>query len=103
MKTQKMILVLMAVTLVLCVTGCFENNRQEAAQLRWQNTIDQARLEAAQASIEHGQLAYAQKVLEDVKSDSDCADDARQMLSELKFASTQLALVRNNSVEGQAL
>jgi Tfp pilus assembly protein PilF len=102
MKTKNYILVIVAVAMALTLTGCFENTRQENAELRWQKTIDQARLEAAQMSIEKGQLTYAQKILEDVSDTSVVAEDARQILAQLQVANVQLAQARTNSIENQA-
>jgi Tfp pilus assembly protein PilF len=96
-------MVVIAVCVVVLLTGCTETARRDAAQQRWQKTIDQARLEAARQSIEEGKLTYAQKILEDVSCDSIAADNARQMLAQLQDnAIVQVAQVPVETFENQA-
>lgn len=103
MKLRNILMVVIAVCAVVSLTGCTETARRDAAQQRWQKTIDQARLEAARQSIEEGKLTYAQKVLEDVSCDSTLADNARQMLAQLQTTSTvQVAQVPVETLENQA-
>ena len=103
MNLRKIIMVVIAVCVVVSLTGCTETARRDAAQQRWQKTIDQARLEAARQSIEQGKLTYAQKVLEDVSCDSTVADNARQMLAQLQTtASIQVAQASVETPEMQA-
>ena len=64
MTPKKTITIIALVSVLMFVSGCLESNRKESAQLRWQRTMDQARVQAAQQSLEEGRLAYAERILE---------------------------------------
>ena len=64
MTPKRTIMIIALVSVLMFVSGCLESNRKESAQLRWQRTMDQARLEAAQQSLDEGRLAYAGRILE---------------------------------------
>jgi len=103
MNLQKLIMVVIAVCVVASLTGCTETARRQAAEQRWQKTIDQARLEAARQSIEQGKLTYAQKILEDISGDSTALDNARQMLAQMETTTIiQVAQIPVDTLENQA-
>jgi len=103
MRYKKYILVTAAVFVVLALAGCSESsNRVSSAERRWDRAMEKARIEAAQQSIEQGRLQYAIRLLEDlVESDSAFADQARQILEQLKTATQEIAQARagNASIE----
>jgi len=83
---NSILIALLALLLLTPLAGCGESNsRTASAQRRWQRVIEQARLEAAQQSIEEGRLLYAVRLLEDlVESDSVFAEQAKQLLDKLR-------------------
>ena len=64
MTPKNTIIIIALVSVLIFVSGCLESGRKESAQMRWQRTMDHARLEAAQQSLEEGRLVYAERVLE---------------------------------------
>jgi hypothetical protein len=103
MTHKQFILIALAVLIVLPLIGCTDSARMAGAQRRYQRLLEQTRLEAAQESIEQGRLDYAILLLEDlVESDSAFADQAREMLVELRAARQKVAQARTldeNSLE----
>jgi len=81
---QKITLVIAAGLLLVTVCGCLESSRKESAQMRWQRTMDQARLAAAQQSIEDGRLAYAERILSECGQNSDPASDVARQVEQLR-------------------
>lgn len=63
MTHKKVITIIAFVSVLMAVSGCTESSRKESAQLKWQRTMNQARLEAAQQSLEEGRLVYAERIL----------------------------------------
>ena len=90
MNTKNLMLLLAVAVMVLLLTGCSESTRREAAERCWQKTIDQARIEAAEISIENGELGYAQKVLEDISTESLQSENARQLMAKLQSDNPRL-------------
>ena len=64
MTPKKTITIIALVSVLMFVSGCLDSSRKESAQLRWQRTMDKARVQAAQQSLEEGRLAYAERILE---------------------------------------
>lgn len=64
MTPKKTITIIALVSVLVFVSGCLDANRKESAQQRWQRTMDKARVQAAQQSLEEGRLAYAERILE---------------------------------------
>lgn len=56
--------------------------------------MDQARLQAAQESIEQGQLAYAEQILEDCSTDSPDHEKTLKMLTKVRNTHYQFAKAR---------
>ena len=101
MKQKQMILLSLAVLVVLPLVGCGNNARMAGAQRRYQRLLEQTRIEAAQESIGQGRLDYAIALLEDlIESDSAFADQARQMLAELRAARKKVAQARTADTAG---
>ncbi|MCE5185453.1 MAG: hypothetical protein LLF76_04945 [Planctomycetaceae bacterium] len=80
---KKTCCILLMVGSLLVMAGCVETSRKETAELRWQETIDHARIEAAKESIRQGQLGFAEKLLEDVSDSSSQADQAKKILAQI--------------------
>jgi Tfp pilus assembly protein PilF len=99
MRHKNYILVTAAAVAVFVLTGCGESNsRVSSAERRWERVMEKARIEAAQESIEQGRLQYAIRLLEDlVESDSAFADQAGQILEQLKAARQEIAQARAES------
>ena len=94
MAHKKMITLIAAVLVLVTVSGCLESDRKESAQLRWQRTMDQAKLEAAQQSLEQGQLAYAERILDECESsdpESPLANEVQQIRARVQHESNQYA------------
>ena len=94
MAHKKMITIIAAVLVLVTVSGCLESGRKESAQLRWQRTMDQAKLEAAQQSLEQGQLAYAEKILDECENsspESPLASEVQQIRERVQHESNQYA------------
>ena len=95
MKTYRVLFLTLAAVFVLMLAGCQEGAQTASAQRRWDRVMEQARIEAAQESIDQGRLAYAKRILEDmVKSNSDFADQARQLLELVESLNQQFAAAR---------
>jgi len=89
-----MITFIAAVLVLVTVSGCLENDQKGSAHLRWQRTMDQARLEAAQQSLEQGRLAYAERILKECKHtdpESPLAVEAQQIRKRVQHESSQYA------------
>ena len=104
MLKKHMIMVLLAALVVLPLVGCSQNARMAGAQRRYQRLMEQTHMEAAQESIQQGRLDYAILLLEElIASDSVYADQAREMLVELRQAQQKVAQARFTNTEGLAL
>jgi len=84
-----------ATLLVMTVSGCLDGNRKESAKLRWERTMDKARIQAAQQSFEEGRLVYAERILEDCQRCSDpqspLSRQAQQILAKVHYENEQYA------------
>lgn len=97
------ILIAVAILVLLSLLGCSETSRKAAAERRWDRTLERARLEAAQAGIKEGRLAYARHILEDcIESQSSCAEQAAAILAELQKTEQQIAQARLNTSADQS-
>lgn len=95
MKTGKYILIMVGLMTVLALSGCGNSCEKSAAQRRWDRAIEQARIDAANLSIQQGNLEYARVLLEEIaKSDSPFVDDAAVALNELKLVTEQFVQAR---------
>ncbi|MBL7214122.1 MAG: hypothetical protein ISS71_00425 [Phycisphaerae bacterium] len=77
-----------AVLVALMVSGCLDSSREQSTQLRWQRTMDQARLQAAQQGLQEGRLVYAQRILKECDQCSDpkspLAEQMEQILAKIQ-------------------
>lgn len=95
MKLKHYILIATAALVVLSVTGCSESHHQAAAERRWDRVMAQARIDAANESIEQGRLAYARALLQEIsESDSAFSDEAAEALDRLRLVTEQFAQIR---------
>lgn len=101
MAHTKIILIAAGAFAVLSLAGCSESsNRVSSTQRRWDRVMEKARIEAAQQSIEQGRLEYAVRLLEDlIESESTFAEQAKQILAELKVAKQEIAQARVASAD----
>ena len=90
MNKKDIILLLAIAAVVFLLSGCTETSRKDAAERRWQRTIDQARIEAAETSFERGDVGYAKKILEDLSAESLQYENARQLLAKLESSQPRL-------------
>ena len=86
MTPKNTIMIIALVSVLMFVSGCLESSRKESAQLRWQRTMDQARVQAAQQSLEDGRLAYAERILEGRQS----SDMKASMTNEILLLETRI-------------
>jgi len=101
MAYKQIIIVALTILVVLPLVGCGENARMAGAQRRYQRLLEQARLDAARESIEQGRLDYAILLLEDLAaSDSVFANEARQMLFELRSTAQKVAQAKDLNTGG---
>jgi Tfp pilus assembly protein PilF len=85
MKTFTHIL-LAAGVLALAAVGCDNGGRKQSAQLRWEEKMDNVRIEAARQSLAQGRYEYAQRVLEPCMRSEDTSKDAEKLMTEIKAA-----------------
>lgn len=99
MTHKKNILIAVTALAILSLAGCGESSsRATSAQRRWDRVMEKARIEGAQQSIEQGRLEYGVRLLEDlIESDSAFAEQAKQILTELKAAKQEIAQARASS------
>lgn len=95
MKTKSMIIIL-AVLVVISVSGCQDSSRTDSsASRRWQRTMNEAKLQAAQQGLQEGRLMYAQRILKDCQSqvepDSRYAEQVSQMLAQIQTENNRYA------------
>lgn len=90
------------------VSGCSpDGGRREAASRRWQRTMGQVRLDAAQESMDQGDLVYAEQILkesdQETSLDSQHAEQAQRMLAEIRTVHHRFAKARqtDQELEGQ--
>lgn len=96
MAHKQFILIALVIGMLLILTGCGMTNGKTGAQRRWDRVIEQARFDAAQESIEQGRLDYAILLLEDlVETNSAFAEQAREMLAELRKVRQEFAQARD--------
>ena len=102
MRKSHNILMLIAVVVTLTVlTGCTYDSKVSASELRWQHTMEQARLDAARQSLAQGQFEYAKKVLEPCINSPKTGQDAEKLFMEIQAAQqvyAQLTASRSNAV-----
>jgi hypothetical protein len=84
MVHKNFIIIVAAGLLLGCVCGCSDGSRKLSAQLRWQRTLDQARLQAAAKSLQEGRLAYAERILNECAQCSDPASDFAEQVTQLR-------------------
>ena len=88
MAHRNIIIIFAAALMLTVVSGCLDSSRKESAQLRWQQTMDQARLKAAEQSLDQGQLVYARRILRECDQCSDpkspLAAQMQQILTEIQ-------------------
>lgn len=89
-----MTLLLIAMVAMLTTAGC-NGGRKASAQSRWEETMDEARVEAARQSMAEGRYEYAQRVLEPcIRSDGRHQEDAEQLMTQIQMFA-QLSTARN--------
>ena len=100
MKRFKIHILLAVVSSVLLLqVGCSESVRTQSAERRFDRVMEQARMDAAMESIQQGRLEYAIRLLEYVaQSNSALSEQAKGILKDLKFATQQMAMAREEEV-----
>jgi predicted Zn-dependent protease len=96
--TQKNWIIIVAVLVAVLVSGCQESSTSQkvtGAEMRWQRTINHARLQAARQSLEEGRLMYAQRILEEcqreAQPDSRYAERINQMMAQIQTENNRYA------------
>lgn len=81
-------IMLAAVAVVLTATsGCnVSDSRKESAAARWEQTMNQARLDAARQSLGDGRYDYAQRVLEPCMKSGKSVQDAEKLMAQIQAA-----------------
>ena len=105
MNKMRYILIIVAAVLLIALTGCNETSRRQEAEMKWQQKFDAARIETARLSIERGELAYAERVLEGCSvSEGRLSGDAQQMIARIRMhrEMTQARSGSANAMEDQA-
>lgn len=101
MRKLTTIMVLIAAAVVLtAVSGCSCNNKQSAAEARWERTMESARLDAARQSLAQGRYEYAKRVLEPCVNSPQKNQDAEKLMVEIQAAHqvyAQLSTYRNDT------
>jgi outer membrane protein assembly factor BamD (BamD/ComL family) len=95
MKKTRLIIIL-AVLGVISVSGCQDSSRTDSsASRRWQRTVNQAKLQAAQQGLQEGRLMYAQRILTECQSqaepESRYAEQVSQMLAQIQTENNRYA------------
>ena len=91
------ILLAVVLSVLLLQVGCSESSRTQNAQRSFDRVMEQARMDAALESIQQGRLEYAIRLLEYVsQSDSALSEQAKEILKDLRFATQQMAMAREN-------
>lgn len=107
MAHKKTITIIVALLVLGTVSGCLDSNRKVAAQHRWQERLDQAKLESAQQSIENGQWAYAERVLKDCSActnpESPLSGQAQQILAKIQTVNALYAKTENNPASDEEM
>jgi len=78
--------ILLTAALLMLAVGCDSGSRKQSVQLRWEETMDEVRLQAARQSLAEGRYDYAQRVLEPCKN-----KDAEKLMAEIKAARQMFA------------
>ncbi|HDS84473.1 MAG TPA: hypothetical protein ENN97_04675 [Phycisphaerales bacterium] len=87
MKSTTTTLFAIAAAVLLTMAGCdMSASRKQGAQMRFEETMDQARLETARRSLAEGRYAYARKVLEPCLNSPRRHDDAEQLMAQIQTA-----------------
>ena len=96
MRYKSMTIMWAMMALAVLSAGCnsIESHRKASASHRWEQKLDAVRLQAAQESIERGQLAYAEQVLKTCAESDIHGQQARQMLAQVQLANRQFAKAR---------
>lgn len=93
MAYKKTVILIAAALILISLSGCLDSSRKEAVQHRWEKTLDQARVVEARQSLEKGQWAYAQRVLEDCTAcfdpGSSLSGEAQQILAKIQTDSSR--------------
>lgn len=105
MAIRNGITIIATVLLLVVISGC--NSREESAQLRWQRTMDQARLQAAQESFEDGQLTYAQRILRECNRCSDpkypLAGQVQELMGRIEDEQKRYAIAGNQTEDPEEM
>lgn len=93
--TRTIILLLAALLVISTLSGCVDSARKESAHNQWERKLNQARLMAAQKSMDEGNLAYAQRLLEPCTgADAAISEQATVMMAKIDTARQQFAKAR---------
>ena len=102
MKTKNTMMAILVAFALVTLSGCLDSARKTSAQNRWQRTMDKARIQAAQESLEQGNVAYAQLVLEDcLESNSSISHDAQLMLAQIRTTQEQFAKNQDENIDSE--
>jgi hypothetical protein len=106
MKKTTIILLLVCALSLLAVAGCdVSASRHQTAELRFERTMDRARMDAARRSLAAGRYTYARKVLEPCLNSPRQHDEAEHLMTKIETANhlyAQLNAYRDDSKEEQA-
>ena len=87
MKTTTTTLFAIVAAVLLMIAGCdMSASRKQGAQMRFEETMDQARLETARRSLVEGRYAYARKVLEPCLDSPRRHDEAEHLMAQIQTA-----------------
>ncbi len=102
-------LIIMAATAAVVLTAAFGCDvggaRKQGAISRWEQTMEQVRLDAARESLAQGHYAYARKVLEPCMKSERSHEDAERLMAQIQAADqmyAQLASYREQNEQDQA-
>lgn len=101
MVHKNFVIIVAAGLLLGCMCGCSDSSRKVSAQLRWQRTMDRARLQAAAQSLEEGRLTYAERILNECAQCSDPASDFAEQVTQLR-ARIRTERIRYAKADAQA-
>jgi hypothetical protein len=87
MRNITTILLVTAAFAALAVSGCdVGGSRKHGAATRWEQTMEQVRLDAARESLAQGRYEYARKVLEPCMNSPRKHQDAEQLMVKIEAA-----------------
>lgn len=105
MKKLTTILFAAFVLVLIAAAGCDVNaSRKQSAQKRFEESMNQARMEAARQSLAQGRYAYARKVLEPCLNSARQHDDAERLMARIQAVDqvyAQLNAYRNADDDGE--